>query len=176
LASLAINGFVALIGVAAVPDKMRASNLYLLPIGCAGAVVVALLFALRSQTPSLAANAVDRDIAERALLTLVVLTPSAIAWLHSRQRSVSAAVLLGATALVIVLFGASAAFAALGVGAAVYLAASRRPSRTRDSLGVAIATLVVAAPALPFLMRPTAKLLLGRAHPRSRRSGSGVGW
>jgi hypothetical protein len=165
-ASLAINGVVALLGVAAVPQRMRASNLYLLPIGCAGAALVALLYALRAQSPALAASALDQTVAERALLTLVVLAPSAIAWLHSRQRSLSAVILLGVTALAAILFGAWPALAALAVSTLVYLAAGKRLARTRDTLAVVLALLVAAAPVLPFLMRPLAKLLLGGTHPR----------
>jgi hypothetical protein len=154
----------ALLGVASVPEKMRASNLYLLPIGLGLATLAALALVLWPHAQWRFLGSFDVSITERGIATLVLLAPVAMAWLHSRARSFSA-IMIGLVLLVVTfVYEAFAGMAALVAAVLVYAASLAAPQRTRAVVAALLAGLVALAPLLPFLMRPTAKLLLGANH------------
>jgi hypothetical protein len=149
----------AWLGVASLPEKMRASNLYLLPVGVGVGALVAIALWPNAQWRLVAS--LDPSIAERGLATLAVAAPMAAAWLHSRGRGLSA-LLLGLVLVVAsVIYEAWAILAALLAAAGVYGLYVVAAPRTREVVAVLLAALVLFAPILPFLARSSAKLLLG---------------
>ncbi|MFO7308754.1 MAG: peptide ABC transporter permease [Pseudomonadota bacterium] len=151
----------AFAGIAALPERMRASNLYLTGIGAAAAAIFALLVALGF----LGRDAVDLASLERGLITLSVLVWPAIGWLVSRGHGLVALALAAAAALAVIAGGSLVPLLALAIGAAMFALTSWRPLVGRDVLRAAVTAVILAAPVLPFLLRPLAKALAGTSSP-----------
>ncbi len=166
LANLSGIGLIALLTVASVPDRMRASNLYLMPVGVGLAALCALAVGLRAGfTPLSRLPDIDQSLLERGLLLIVLLTPAGVSWLMSRDRILSAFLLVAAVTAALVVAQAYPELVALVVGAIVFAGATVAP-RLFKRLGViGLPALVLAAPALPFVLRPLAKLVLDVTHP-----------
>jgi len=160
------SGIVVLawLGVASVPEKMRASNLYLLPVGIGVASLVAI--ALWPNARWQLVSSLDPALTERGLATLAVAGPMAAAWLHSRGRGISALVLGLVLVIACVIYEAWPILTALLVAAVVYGLYVVAAPRTREVAAVVLAALVLFAPVLPFLARPFVKLLLGATSPQ----------
>jgi hypothetical protein len=155
-------GMVGLAAAAAVPARMRASNLYLLPIGCALAAIAALALIL-----GLGFKVAGEEwFADRGLLLVTLIAPAATAWLVSRGRLVSGVLLIALVTAGLVLDRAWAPLASLVLGALVFVYASTDRTRARSFCTIVLPGLVILAPLLPFLLRPTAKLVLGTTDPR----------
>lgn len=165
LLNMAGFGFMGLVAVSALPERMRASNLYLLPLGVGLAAILALSLTIR---PMFAAGSqdIDRSLLDRALLLLVLMTPAAVTWLISKDRLVSGFLLIAVVTACLLLGDARAALLALILGAGIFAVATISPRIGRLAAMLAMPALVLAAPVLPFLMRPSAKLMLGASHPR----------
>lgn len=166
VANLSGIGLLGLLAVAAVPDRMRASNLYLMPVGVGLSALVALGVGLRAGfTPLSRLPEVDQALLERGLLLIVLLTPAAVSWLMSRNRLISAFALVAAVTAGLIVAQAPEPLAALVIGAAVFAGATVSPALFGRICLIAIPGLVLAAPALPFFFRPAAKLVFGIQHP-----------
>ncbi len=144
-------------GYLALPDRMRASNLYLLPIGVAVAIVLALAIEL---------TILDKDvfldidsIFQRGLFVLVMLFWPALAWLRSRNRDWPAAGLLLILLAALILSPYKTPLWAFLVGAAGYLTVKFTDGRGARAIAWITAGLVAFAPVLPFLLKPLAVLL-----------------
>ncbi len=157
-------GIVAFLAVAALPKRMRVSNLYLMPIGAGMAALLALWVGLRPGAVS--ALDVDPSIIDRGLLLLVIVTPAAVSWLASKDRFVSCFLLVGAVTAALLVGEAWAALTALALGAIVFGIATIDTTTGRWVCMALVPGLVIVAPALPFLMRPASKLMFGSTHPR----------
>jgi len=146
----------------ALPGRMRVANLYLAPVGIAAAAVLAAVLALTE----LAAGP-DEDGAglERGVIVLVMLTWPALAWLRSRGRDLEALALAVAVALVAVVAPAGLAFTALAVGAVAFALTSISLRIGVAATAWALAGIVALAPLIPFVLRPTAALVLRRGDP-----------
>ncbi|MDJ1158946.1 peptide ABC transporter permease [Chelatococcus sp. SYSU_G07232] len=154
---------VTLAGVAALPERMRASNLYLTGIGAGAAAVFAIAVALAISAADEAEHA-DASL-DRGLVSLAVTIWPAIAWLVSRDRRMMA-LTLAAVAAAAVLLGPSPTPAfALALGGLAYAATTIRPAAVAKALAAGIAGLILAAPLLPFVLRPFAKAIFGLTHP-----------
>ncbi|WP_019404823.1 hypothetical protein [Chelatococcus sp. GW1] len=151
----------AFAGIAALPERMRASNLYLTGIGAAAASIFAILVALGL----LGRDTIDPGSLERGLVTLSVLLWPAIGWLISRGHGLVALALGAVAGLAVVGGGSFIPLLALAAGATMFALTSWRPPVGRDVLRVAVAAVILAAPLLPFLLRPLAKALMGTASP-----------
>lgn len=166
LANLSGIGLIGLLTVASVPDRMRASNLYLMPVGVGLAALCALAVALKAGfTPLSRLPEIDQSLLERGLLLIVLLTPSGVSWLMSRDRFVSAFLLVAAVTASLVVAQSYPPLVALVAGAMVFAGATIWPRLFKKIGVVGLPALVIAAPILPFLARPIAKLVLGAAHP-----------
>lgn len=154
----AINlGFAILLGVlgsAALPSRMRAANLNLIPLGVALASALAIGLAiteLRSAAP--VPDADGSSLARGLALASVIVWP-ALAWLLSRRHMVAAIVMAAiVVAVALARFGHGGATAVV-VGATAFGLVSARPQFGGRIVAGVCAGLMAFAPLLPFLLKP----------------------
>ncbi|MHB2167239.1 peptide ABC transporter permease [Alsobacter sp. R-9] len=163
LLNLVGAGLLAFVAAAALPQRMRVSNLYLMPIGAGLAALSAIWLAWRLGR---GLEWLDRSILDRGLLLLVLVTPAAVSWLASKDRFISCFLLVAAVTAALIMGEAWPALVALAVGAVIFGIATVDTAIGRWTCMVLIPGLVVAAPAMPFLLRPLSKLVFGATHPR----------
>jgi hypothetical protein len=167
LLNLAVTVGLTLAGYLALPDRMRAANAYLLPLGVGIAALLAVALGLFSGA-ALRLGLEDDSTLERGSMLLALLVWPAVAWLRSRRRDLEALGVAVAVALALVLAPSPVPLLALAAGAAAFaLAAWRQETGVRITAGLA-AGLLVLAPLLPFLVRPLVAPLLGNLHPLSQ--------
>jgi hypothetical protein len=165
IVNIAIVVVIAALGAAALPERMRASNLYLTAIGAGGAALFALwLSSTGAIDPSTGTDAEGRSV-ERGLVVLSVAVWPAIAWLTSRARHASALILALVTAAAAIASGLAAPMIALAAGAIVYAMASVALRPTIRATAATMALLLALAPLLPFLLRPVLKSFQGPLYP-----------
>lgn len=151
-------GTVAMIiaGYLALPQRMRSSNLYLLPIGVGAAAILALFseaaFLQKSQL-------IDLDnVFERGLAVLVLLFWPALAWLRSRHRDVFALALTIATLAALLLAPQKTALWSFSIGAVVYVITKIAPRFGATLTAWIAAGLLALAPLIPFALHPVQHL------------------
>jgi hypothetical protein len=155
------TGALAMIAVAFLPERMRLSSLYLLPIGLAIAAAIALAYSLNGATRLVGGSELDTFTLERGTLTLVILIWPALAALAARRRVVSAVALALGVAVATAAVRQPEDVVALVLGGLVYGAALVNQRRTATVLAVVFALLVLLAPLLPPLIVFGAKHVTG---------------
>lgn len=156
-ANVAGTAALALLAVACLPRKMRASNLYLLPIGVAVTALALIMNALR---PAIAETE-EGAFSQRAAMLIVLLAPAAFTWLAMRGKPLFGALLLALVALAATAIQAYSLLAALLIGVGVYALARHNARLARRIVLAVTAGLVLLAPLVPFLLRPFAKMAYG---------------
>lgn len=152
----------SLLCVASLPRRMRASNLYLLPIGLTATTLALVFNAFR---PSVVL-AEEGSLPQRAALLCVLLAPAALTWLAMRGKTVWGGLLLLLVAGATIATGSYGLLVALAIGVGVYALARRDGALARRIVLGITAGLVMLAPAVPFLLRPFAKLVYGVEHTK----------
>ncbi len=161
----AINlGFAVALGVmgaAALPQRMRASNLNLIALGVGGASLLAMALALGELGGRKAFADTDGGSAlSRGLALVAVMAWPALAWLMSRGRNLAALLLAACVVIVALLrFGQGGATAVI-VGAAAFGLITVRPRGGARFIGGVCAGLMAFAPLLPFVLQPVARFVL----------------
>ena len=151
-----------LAGYLALPERTRAANLYLLPIGVAAAALAGIVLALLGDDAD--PEHADQTL-ERGLIVLVLLVWPALAWLRSRNREVEALLLAVAVTFAAVLAPVSRPLEGLVIGAFAFALTAARPSLGVAVTAIAMAAVVMLAPLLPFVLTPLAAGALGGADP-----------
>lgn len=148
-------------GYLAVPERMRAANLYLLPVGVGLAAVIGILLALQG------GSRFDPEglSLERGMLMLALLVWPALAWLHSRGRNLEAVALALAVAVAALLTREGLPLYGLAAGAIVFVLTAASPQLGPRLVGLVMAGLLLLAPLLPFLLKPLAASVLGARAP-----------
>ena len=148
-------------GYLAVPERMRAANLYLLPVGVGLAAVIGILLAIRG------GSRFDPEglSLERGMLMLALLVWPALAWLHSRGRNLEAVALALAVAVAALLTQGGLPLYGLAAGAIVFVLTAASPRVGPRLFGMVMAGLLLFAPLLPFLLKPLAVILFGAKAP-----------
>lgn len=155
--SLAIGlGFA---GAAALPERMRASNLNLAALGAGLAALFALLLLLIEAfgpVDSRAAN--EAGSVERGVSVVLIMSWPALAWLLSRERGLTAlglALVVGMLALSRYEDGEATAML---FGAIAFGAVSANRALGSRLVGSALGGLIMIAPMLPFLLLPLLRI------------------
>lgn len=161
-ANVAGSAALSVLCLAALPKKMRASNLYLLPIGLFATALLLLGAALRPGAVPME----DGGLPQRAALLCVLLTPAAMTWLAMRGKPVLGYALVALVAAAAAAVASYGLIAALIMGAAVYALARRHAALARRLVLIGTSGLILCAPIVPFLLRPFAKLVLGLEHAK----------
>ncbi len=144
---------VATIAIASMPDRMKAANGNLLPIGIGLAGLAALAAGLINPA---AFSSVDGDssLFQRAISGLLVMGWPALAVLATRQRA-NIAIALGAVLVfATVLAAIPVTLIALLLSALVFVAAMKKPQTTGKALGLSGGLLMLIAPALALALQP----------------------
>ena len=136
------------------PDRMRAANLYLIPVGAALAAVAVIVGALA--IPSLADPEAEGQSLYRGLSVIALLTWPALAWLRSRNRDLEAICLVLVIGLATLLGPEPAISAAFASGALAWVLVALSPSVGVIIVGAVLAAIVLLSPLLPFLLSPFA--------------------
>lgn len=148
-------------GYLAVPERMRAANLYLLPVGAGLAAVISIPLALQG------GSRFDPEglSLERGMLMLALLIWPALAWLHSRGRNLEAVALALAVAVAALLTREGLPLYGLAAGALVFVLTAASPKLGPRLVGLVMAGLLLFAPLLPFLLKPLAAGFFGARAP-----------
>ncbi|MDB5557068.1 MAG: peptide transporter permease [Enterovirga sp.] len=150
-AGLGVAGYLAL------PDRMRAANLYLVPVGAACAAIAVVLTWL--VLPRMAEPEAEGQSLLRGLAAVALLTWPSIAWLRSRNRDLAAAGLVVVIALGTLLGPEPAISAAFAAGALAYVVVALAPTVGLAAVRVILPAIVLLSPALPFILSPVAPLM-----------------
>jgi hypothetical protein len=135
------------------PQKTKALDLYLLPVGLAVASVATLVLALFGSAWFLSGFEFDETLFERSMITAIVLVWPALGILSFREHWISAAILAILVAAVALAGFAQIALLATGAGAFTFAVAMSGPVRTARVLAWLFGSLILFAPALPLLYR-----------------------
>jgi hypothetical protein len=149
-------------GYLAVPERMRAANLYLLPVGVGLAAVIGILLAIQGGGSRFDPEGLSL---ERGMLMLALLVWPALAWLHSRGRNLEAVALALAVAVAALLTQGGLPLYGLAAGAIVFVLTAASPRLGPRLIGLVMAGLLLLAPLLPFLLKPLASGLFGAKAP-----------
>src|SRR5690606_11752085 len=122
----------------ALPARMRAANLYILPVGVTLAALVALGLELRE--PDLDP---DGQSFVRGMIVLVLMLWPTLAWLLSRARSLQALLLASLVALTCLLNEDRLALQGLAAGALAFGIATLSYQAGLRLLAIAIAALII---------------------------------
>jgi hypothetical protein len=156
-----------LLGIASLPEKMRASNLYLMAIGTAGATLFAVIMALSGMLDATFEGEADGRSLQRGLLILAVFIWPSVGWLASRGRRFEA-MLLGFVAFIGVLPSSSPALIiALLAGGLTFGAVTFHPHKSTRIIAYGVGLLLIFAPCLPFLLSSLFSTLYSPQHPLS---------
>src|SRR5205823_1070643 len=139
---------------AALPDRMRSANLYLVPIGTALAAVAAIGIELSDMRSGGSLN--DEQSLERGLVVLVLFLWPSIAWLRSRRRDFVALGLVALVTAAVLLGPQPLPTAALAIGALAYAVTALAPAFGVAATGLVMAGSLALAPLIPLVGRPIA--------------------
>ena len=153
-------GLFAFVALGSMPARMRASNLYLSPLGAGVGALSAIVWVM--MVPN-AQTAIDGEgpVLVRTVLSVTLLAWPGLAWLLMRSERASA------IALALVVVGAAlmaeprAAVLALLAGAVAFGLCAVAPRHTIKALQSILALAILSAPLLPFLLAPLARAFLG---------------
>lgn len=161
LFNIVVMGLMAVAGYLALPERMRSANLYLLPVGvglaAAGGVPLLLWKGALLDPEGLAL--------ERSMIVLVLLLWPAVGWLHSRGRNLEAVTLVLVVAIEGLLVTDGVPFYGLAAGAIAFFLTAVSPSLGSRLIGFLMGGLLLAAPVLPFILKPLANTVLGAGSP-----------
>jgi hypothetical protein len=153
-------GLAAFAALASMPARMRASDLYLIPLGAGIGALSACVWVL---TMPNAQTAIDGEgpILVRTGLSVTLLAWPALAWLLMRSERVAAIVLALLVVGAALMIGSPSVVIALIAGAAAFglCAIAQRLTIAILSWGLAIA--IMAAPLLPLVFAPFLAMAVG---------------
>jgi hypothetical protein len=169
---------IAALALAAVPDRLRAATLNVIPLGVFIAALIAAATATAAALQALPASfAVDPFIRQRGLIFLILLSFVGAGWLLSRRRRIEAAALLVVVAAALAVTREIEPVVAFGFGVLAFALAGMSPSAAA-ALAVALAVVTLAAPLLlPLIVAQLEPSLLGLTLPQAtalERFGAGL--
>ncbi|MGO4670844.1 peptide ABC transporter permease [Bosea sp. 2RAB26] len=142
-------------GAAALPERMRASNLNLVPLGTGIAALFALALLVAG---NMSAAGVSPGV-ERGVSVVLIMSWPAFAWLLSRARGLSALGLALAVGLLAMTRFEDGEAVAMICGTVAFGAISANRAVAARAIAIIVAGLMLLAPLLPFLLMPIASRL-----------------
>jgi hypothetical protein len=145
--------------LAAMPERMRAPALYLLPIGGFAGVLTACAVALELRGVTEFNLFSDGAFALRGVATLTLMAPVALGWLLSRGRVAEALALAVGLLAATFVVGDAVALIVLAATLLVFALVRAAPVRLGAVFATLAAGLILLAPLIPFVARPVAAAL-----------------
>lgn len=139
------------IGTAALPERMRASNLNLVALGTGLAAIFALALIVIT---ALRRTDVEIGSVERGISVVLIMAWPALAWLLSRQRGLSALGLALFVSLLALSRFEEGETIAMMCGAVAFGAVSANRATAVPIVAGALSAIMLLAPLLPFLLIP----------------------
>jgi hypothetical protein len=144
------TGVVVLFAIAFLPERTKASNLYLLPIGVAVTAIATCLFVAFGPQSFWSGPNPDATFAQRCLVSVSLLLWPALGALVLRERWLLAAALAVAVTTAALADFFQIGLASVALGAVVYTIAVPSARRTAQVLAFTFAALVLLAPIFAF--------------------------
>ncbi|MBV9052373.1 MAG: hypothetical protein JO196_08230 [Hyphomicrobiales bacterium] len=153
-------GLFALVALASMPPRMRASNLYLSPLGAGFGALSAIVWVM---TVPNAQTAIDGEgpVLVRTALSVTWLAWPGLAWLLMRSERAFAIALAVVVVTAAVMTEPRAALLALLAGTVAFAACVLAPRPTILATQWVLALAILAAPLLPFVVTPLTRALFG---------------
>ncbi|MGL4439429.1 MAG: hypothetical protein ACRCUE_09165 [Bosea sp. (in: a-proteobacteria)] len=180
---------IGILGVSALPERVRATNLNALAVGTGAAAIVAAF--MQASGFGLGDAEDDVTVLVRGLALVIVLTGPLVAWLLTRGRASGAAALFGSVLICSLLIRDMVLLASLCAGLATFALVFLARRKSGEFVALACALVVLAAPLLAWLsvtaqstaLSPNSTLLAGlaawveiiRAEPVKLLTGHGLG-
>jgi hypothetical protein len=142
--------FLVALVAAYLPDKTKAIDLYLLPVGLVLCAVLTLVLALKGPVWFWGGSEFDETLFERSVITLIVLVWPALGAFSLREHWMLAAGLAVLAAVVALVGFAQIGLAAMGAGAFTFAIAMSEPRRPSRLFGLIFAALILLAPIVPL--------------------------
>ena len=139
--------------VAALPERMRASNLHLMTLGIAAATLALIISSAFFQGVTRPLLDPEAPNTARAAVAASVMVWPAVAWTFLRGKDVQAFALIAVSGLAIAASGSVGATIVALCALTAFLAARSRPQMTANALACLFGLLVLLAPALTYLSR-----------------------
>jgi hypothetical protein len=146
-----ITQAVVLVAIVFLPERTRAANLYLLPIGIGLAAAATIAFALVVPTLFKTGTSADATLAQRSTMSLVMLVFPALGALSLRERWRLAAALAALVAAAALAAFIEVALIAFALGALTFAAVGTNPARVGKICAIAFSALLLLAPLLALL-------------------------
>ena len=143
----------ATMAIACLPDRLKAANGNLLPIGIGLAGLAAIAAGLINPTAFRSVEG-DSSLSQRAISGLLVMGWPALAVLVTRQRANIGVALAAVLVFATVLAAIPVTLLALVISIGVFLVARRLPAAAGKMLGLTAAALMVVAPMLALALQP----------------------
>lgn len=153
-------GLCAFAATASMPVRMRASNLYLVALGAGVGALSAIAWVLTVPNAHTAFDG-EGPVLARTAVSVTLLAWPGLAWLLMRSERAMAILLAVAVTCAALLAGSPPAVLALLAGAVGFGLTAVAPRQTIPAATWLLALVILAAPALPLLLTPLARLLLG---------------
>lgn len=154
LARTLLTVALAMVSIIALPERSKVANIYLLPIGIAATALATCVMLLVGLDWFRLGQTGDSILAQRCIMSLVMLLWAGVAGLALRQRFILAAALAFTVAAAALTGFVPAALTALMMGALVYAAAMSRPLRAARVIAIAFVVLILGAPLFVVLLNP----------------------
>lgn len=152
------TGIVVLLAIVVLPERTKASNLYLLPIGLALTALGTFVMVLFGPASFWLGPDLDSTLAQRSIMSITILLWPALGALALREHWLVAAGLAVAVTVATLAAFSQVALVAIAVAALVYVIAVSSAARTGEALGFFLPMLVFAAPFLALLAVPLTTL------------------
>jgi hypothetical protein len=142
---------IGIMGVAALPERVRAANLNALAVGAGLATVIAAI--TQATGYGLGDTEDDATILARGMALIVILTGPLVAWLLSRGRTKGAVALFATVAATSALVRDPVLVAALAAGTAAFALVAGFAARTVSLVATGCVLVVVLAPVIPWVIK-----------------------
>jgi hypothetical protein len=154
----------AFAALGSMPPRMRASNLYLVPLGAGLGALSAIIWVL--SVPN-AQTAIDGEgpVLVRTALSVTLLAWPGLAWLLMRSERILAILLAVVVVCAALLARSSPVVLGIMAGAVGFGLCAMAPRLTIAAARWVFGLAILLAPLLPFLLTPLARLLLGAEAP-----------
>lgn len=149
-----LTGGITMLAIIFQPERTKISNIYLLPMGVALTAVAALIMLVFEPGPFFQGSSPDLTLAQRSIMSIVILLWPALGALALRDRFIMAISLAAVVVVATLAAFFQIALAALMAGAVAYVAAMSSPMRAARIAAYGLIALLLGAPLFAAALYP----------------------